>query len=396
MGNVEKSTFFLSAKFHGRSKTYNISVERKLFELSIFKRSRTLLEMLSIICDCLLCLVGHFGVKENPSGSLGLRLCLLWGWQFLERECELGMVLLIQKVTSAVHKPLELHICPRLHIFLFVWLISILTWKFKIHRIYKGMHCNEMTPKPPAQSLSRLNTLVLFHTHECNMCYILYIIIQTAYTHISLFPERQHRIYLYLLLSIVQLLSRVWLFETPWTAACQDPLSSITYRKWLKLKTVESLMPSNHLILCHPLLLLPSVFPSIRVFKWISCSHQVSKYWSFSFSISPSNEHSGLISFRIDWLELLTVQGTLKSLLQHHSSKESILRLSPFFRVQLSHLYLTTGKTIALTIWTLVGKVMSLLFDMLSRFVIAFLPRNQHLLILWLQSSLRLFWSPGK
>jgi len=222
---------------------------------------------LSIICDCLLCLVGRFGVRENPSGSLGLQLCLLWGWQFLERECELGMVLLIQKVNSAVHKWLELHICPWLHIFLFAWLISILTWKFKIHRLYKGMHCKEMTPKPPAQSLSRVNTLVLFHTHECNMCYILHITIQTAYAHISLFPERQHRISLYLLLSVVQLLSCVWLFATPWTAACQDSLSSITYRKWLKLKSVESLMPSNHLILCHPLLLLPSIFPSIRVFS---------------------------------------------------------------------------------------------------------------------------------
>ena len=132
------------------------------------------------------------------------------------------------------------------------------------------------------------------------------------------------------------------------------------------------------------------------LFKWVSSSHQVSKYWSFSFSISPSNEHSGLISFRIDRLELLTVQGTLKSLLQHHSSKASILQHSAFFIVQLSHPYMTTGQTIALTIWTLVGKVMSLLFDMLSRFVITFLPRSQRLLILWLQSSLWLFWSPGK
>ena len=181
----------------------------------------------------------------------------------LEHKCELGMVLLIQKVNSAVHKSLVLHICPWLHIFLFVCLISILTWKFKLHRLYKGMHCKEITPKPPAQSLSRVNTFVLLHTHECNMCYILYIIIQTAYTHISLFPERQHRIYLYLLLSIVQLLSRVWLFETPWTVACQDPLSSITYQKWLKFMPIESGMPSNHLILCCPLLLLPSIFPSM-------------------------------------------------------------------------------------------------------------------------------------
>ena len=174
----------------------------------------------------------------------------------------------------------------------------------------------------------------------------------------------------------VQLLSRVWLFETPWTAACQDPLSSITYQKWLKLKSIESLMPSNHLILCHPLLLLPSVFPSIRVFKWISCSHQVSKYWSFSFNISPSNEHSGLISFRIDWLDLLAVQQILKSLLQHHISKASIFWLSAFFMVQLSHPYMTTGKTIGLTLQT-VSKVMSLLFNMLYRLVITFLPRSK-------------------
>ena len=140
--------------------------------------------------------------------------------------------------------------------------------------------------------------------------------------------------------------------------------------------SIESAMPSNHLILCHPLLLLPSIFPSIRVFsnetalciKW-------PKYWIFSFNISPSNEHPGLISFRMDWLDVLGVQGTLKSLLQHHSSKASILRCSAFFTVQLSHLYMITGKTIALTRWTLVGKVMSLLFNMLFRLVITFLPR---------------------
>ena len=144
-------------------------------------------------------------------------------------------------------------------------------------------------------------------------------------------------------------------------------------------------MPSNHLILCHPLLLLPSIFPSIRVFsnesglqiRWL-------KYWSFSFSISPFNEYSGLISFRIDWLDLLAVQGTLKSLLQHHSSKASVLQDSVFFMIQLSHPYMTTGKTIVLTRWTFVGKVMSLLFNMLSRLVINFLPRSKRLLISWL------------
>src|SRR5574337_587363 len=151
--------------------------------------------------------------------------------------------------------------------------------------------------------------------------------------------------------------------------------------------SIESEMPSSHLILCRPLLLLPSIPPSIRVFsnestlrmRWPKC-------WSVSFSISPSYEHPGLISFRMDWLDLLAVQGTLKSLLQHHSEKASILQLSAFFMVQLSHLYLTTGKTTALTIWTFVGKVMSLLFNTLSRFLIAFLPRSKHLLISWLQS----------
>ena len=147
-------------------------------------------------------------------------------------------------------------------------------------------------------------------------------------------------------------------------------------------------MPSNHLILCHPLLLLPSIFPSIRVFSSESVLHiRWPKYWSFSFNISPSNEYSGMVSCRMDWLDLLTVQGTLKSLLQHHSSKASFLRRSAFFIVQLSHPYMTTGKTIALTRWTFVGKVMSLLFNMLSRLVIALLPRNMQLLISWLQSQ---------
>ena len=146
-------------------------------------------------------------------------------------------------------------------------------------------------------------------------------------------------------------------------------------------------MPSSHLIFCHPLLLLPSIFPSIRVFSNVSVLHiRWSKYWSFSFSISPSNEYSGLVSFRMDWLDLLAVQETLKSLLQHHSSKASILHHSAFFIVQLSHSYMTTEKNIALTRWTFVGKVMSLLFNMLSRLVIAFLPRSRRFLISWLQS----------
>ena len=146
-------------------------------------------------------------------------------------------------------------------------------------------------------------------------------------------------------------------------------------------------MPSNHLSLCCLLLFLPSIFPSIRVFSHESALPiRWPKYWSFSFSISPSNEYSGLISFRMDYLDLLTEQGTLKSLLQHHSSKASILWCSAFFIVQLSHPYLTTGKTIALTIWNFVDKIMSLLFNMLSRLVITFLPRSKHLLISWLQS----------
>ena len=150
----------------------------------------------------------------------------------------------------------------------------------------------------------------------------------------------------------------------------------------LKHMPIESAMPSNHLILCCSLLLLPSIFPSIRVFSNESTLHMMwPKYWSFSFSISPSNEHPGLISFKIDWFDLLAVQETLKSLLQHHSSKASILRCSAFFIVQLSHPYRTIGKTVALTRWTFVGKIMSLLFNMLSRLVIAFLPRSKRLLI---------------
>ena len=162
--------------------------------------------------------------------------------------------------------------------------------------------------------------------------------------------------------------------------------------------SIESVRPCNHLILCYPLLLLPSTFPSIRDFlnesglciRW-------PQYWSFNFGISPSNEYSGLITFRMDWLDLLAVQETLKSL-QQHSSKVSILQCSAFFIVQLSHPYITTGKTIALTRWTFVGKVMSLLFNMLSRLVITFLPRSKQLLISWLQSFIHLqwFWSPKK
>ena len=166
-----------------------------------------------------------------------------------------------------------------------------------------------------------------------------------------------------------QSLSRVRLFETPWTAALQASLSIANSRSSLKLMSVKLVMPSNHLILCHPLLLLPSIFPSVRVFSNESALRiRWPKYCSFSFRISPSSEYSGLISFRMDWLDLLAVQGTLKSVLQHHSSKASILRRSAFFMVQLSHPYVTTGKTIAWTAWPFLGKVISLLFNMLSRF----------------------------
>ena len=187
----------------------------------------------------------------------------------------------------------------------------------------------------------------------------------------------------------VQSLSRVRLFATPWIAACQASLSITNSQSLLKLMSIESVMPSNHLILCHPLLLPPSIFPNIRVFSNESVLHiRWPKY--YSFSISPSNEYSGLISFRMDWLDLLAVQETLKSL-QHHSSKISVLRHSVFFILQLSHPYMTTGKAIALTICTFFCKVMSLLFNMLSRFVISFLPRSKHLLISWLQSPSAVF-----
>ena len=181
--------------------------------------------------------------------------------------------------------------------------------------------------------------------------------------------------------SSVQSLSRVWLFATPWIAARQASLSISYSRSSLRLTYIESVMPSSHLILCRPLLLLPPIPPSIRVFSNESTLRmRWPKYWSFSFSIIPSKEIPELI-FRMDWLDLLAVQGTLKSFLQHHSSKASILWCSAFLTVQLSHPYMTIGKTIALTRWTFVGKVISLLFNMLSRLVITFLPKSKCLLI---------------
>ena len=184
----------------------------------------------------------------------------------------------------------------------------------------------------------------------------------------------------------VQVSHSVQLFATPWIAAHQASLSITNSRSLPKSMPIKSMMSSNHLILCCPLLLLPPIPPSIRVFSNESTLRtKWPKYWSYSFSISPSKEHPRLISFRMDWLDHLAVQGILKSLLQHHSLKASILQHSTFFIGQLSHLYMTTGKTIAWTTQTFVGKVMSLLLNMLSRLVITFLPRSKHLLISWLQ-----------
>ena len=177
--------------------------------------------------------------------------------------------------------------------------------------------------------------------------------------------------------SSVQSFSHIRLFVTLWTAALQSSLAITDVWSLPKLMSIESVMPSNHLILCHPLLLPPSIFPNIRVFSNESVLHiRWPKYWSFSFNISPSNQHPGLVSFRIDWLDLFAVQGTLKSLLQHHSSEASILLCSVLFIAQIAHPYMITGKTIALTRWTFVDKVMSLLFNMLSSLVIAFFPRS--------------------
>ena len=196
---------------------------------------------------------------------------------------------------------------------------------------------------------------------------------------------------------LLLLLSRVQLFVTPWTAARQDSLSITNSWSLLKVMSTEWVMPSSHLILCCPLLLLPPIPPSIRVFSNESALPiRGPKYRSFSFSISPSNEYSGLISFRMDCLDLPAVQGTLKSLLQHHSSKASILRCSAFFIVQLSHPYMTTGKTIALTRWTFVGKVKSVPFNQVSWLVLAFLPRSKHLLLSWMQSPSAVILEPKK
>ena len=193
--------------------------------------------------------------------------------------------------------------------------------------------------------------------------------------------------------AVVQSLSRVQLFATPWTVACQPLLSFTSLWSLLRFLFIELVMLSNRFILCHPLLFLPSIFPSIRVFpnKSVLCIRWP-KYWSFSFSISPSKKYSRLITFKIDWFGLLAVQGTLKNLLQYHISKASVLQPLD----QFSHPYMTTGKTIDLIIWTFVGKVMSLLSNTLSRFVRAFLPRSKCLLISWLQSPAAVILEPRK
>ena len=197
--------------------------------------------------------------------------------------------------------------------------------------------------------------------------------------------------------SVVQSLNHVQISVTPWTGALQASLSITNSQNLPKLISIKSVMSSNHLILCHFLLFLPSVFPSIRVFSSkLVLRIRWPKDWSFSFSISPSNEYSGLSSFRTDWFDLPAIRGTLKSFLQHYSSKVSILQCSAFFVVQLSHLYLTTEKTTALTVWNIVGRVMSLLFNMLSRFVIALLPKRMCLLISWLQSPSAVILEPKK
>ena len=201
-------------------------------------------------------------------------------------------------------------------------------------------------------------------------------------THFYTFFYKMFKVTFISFFSSVQSLSRVQLFATQWIAARQASLSITNSQSSLKLMSIKSVMPPNHLIFCRPLLLLPPIPPSIRVFPNESTLlMRWPKYWSFSFIISPSKEYSGLISFRMDLFDLLAIQGTLKSLFEHHSSEASILRHSAFFIVQLSHPYMTTGKTIALTRWTFVSQVMSLLFNMLSRLVMAFLPRSKHLLM---------------
>ena len=233
----------------------------------------------------------------------------------------------------------------------------------------------------------------------CTYRSVLWFQICIYYHHLTLahFNDLLWDLLKYLLFSSVQSLSCLQIFATPWIATHQASPSITNSQSLLRLMSIESVMPSSHLILGRPLLLLPPIPPSIRIFSNESTLlMRWPNYWIFSFSIIPSKEIPGLISFRMDWLEFLAVQGTLKSLLQHHSSKASVLWCSALFTVQLSHPYMTTGKTIALTRRTFVGKVMSLLFNMLSRLVTTFLPRSKHLLISWLQSPSAVILEPKK
>ena len=235
---------------------------------------------------------------------------------------------------------------------------------------------------------------ICIYTHIFYICTHAYIVYIYIHTHIYFIYVYTH-IY-YMDVSSAQFgHSVVSNSATPWSAACQASLSITNFQSPPKRMSIHSVMPSNHLILCHPLPL-PSVFPTSRSFQMSQLFTSGGQSIGFSFNISPSNEHSGPVSFRLDWLVLLAVQGTLKNLLQHHSSKASILQHSAFFIVQLSHSYMTTGETIALFRWTFVDKVMSLLFNMLSRLVITFLPRSKRLLISWLQSPSTVILEPQK
>ena len=267
---------------------------------------------------------------------------------------------------------------------------SVISYSLWPHRL---QHTRLPYPSPPPRACS--NSCLL--SHWCHPT-----ISSSVSTSPPAFILSQHQ-YLFQRVSSlhqfssVQSLSRVRLFVTWWIEACQASLSITNSRSSLKLMSIKSVMPCSHLIICHPFLLLPPIPPSIRVFSNESILRmRWPKYWSFSFSIIPSKEIPGLISFRMDWLEFLAVQGTLKSLLQHHSSKASILLCWAFFTVQLSHPYMTTGKTIALTRRTFVGKVMSLLLNMLSRFIITFIPKSKRLLISWLQSPSAVISEPRK
>ena len=240
---------------------------------------------------------------------------------------------------------------------------------------------------------------MIYFFSRSTVCFIYFMFLNLNYLLITVFLKSlkiQELILVLRLSVVVQCPSHLQLCN-PMDCSMPASLSFTISRSLLKHMSIQSVMTSNHLILCHPLLFLPSIFPSIRVFSSDSAFHiRWPKYCSFSFSISPSNEYSGLISFRIDWFDLLAVQGTLKSLLQHPSSEASILCHSAFFTVQISPSYMTNGKAIALTIWIFVGKVMSMLFNMLSRFGIVFLPRIKHLLISWLQSPSAVIWEPKK